>query len=142
MQVIFNLGEFIGELLGGLVEFLTLPLALLLSLLQGIFHFINVLFQIVVMILTIFIALFQFIFSISGALFRTVFSWVGFTATGSVNLPSASRQGFETVLDQVGGTGLLTVIPTVLIAVVWLLFAYKIIGLIGGTDSKGGGKKP
>lgn len=142
MQVIFNLGDFIGSLLGGLVEFLTLPLALLLSLLEGIFHFINVLFQIVVMILSIFVGLFQFIFSISGALFRTVFSWVGFAPSGSVNLPSASRHGFETVLDQVGGTGLLTVIPNVLIAVIWLLFAYKIIGLIGGSDNKGSGKKP
>lgn len=131
MQLFFNLGEFIGSLFNGFIEFLTLPLALLLSLLEGIFHFIGVLFQIVVLLMTLFVSFFQLFFSVVGAFFRTIYSWVGFAPSGSVNLPSWSRQGFETVLEQVGGTGLLTVVPNVLIGLLWIMFAYKMIGLVG-----------
>lgn len=135
MDLFFNLGEHLSTLFNGFVEFLTLPFALLLSLLQGIFHFINSVFQIIILSVSIFVALFQFFFSIVGALMRTVGNMVGFAPSGSVNMNYATQLGFETALEQIGGTGLLTVVPNVLIAVIWLLFAYKVIGLLG--DDKG-----
>lgn len=135
-DLFFNLGDFIGSAIETLLNFLTQPLALLLSFFEGIFYFITQLFTVVIIIVKIFVAFFQFFFSIGSSLINTVTSWVGFVPSGSVSLPSASRHGFEAVLDQVGGTGLLTVIPNVLIAFIWLGFAYKIIGLMG--DKKGG----
>lgn len=132
ITLFYNLGEFIGDLFNGFIEFLTIPFALLLSLLEGIFYFIIQFFEVVVLLITLFVSLFQMFFSFVGAFFRTIYAWVGFSPSGSVNLPSWSRQGFETVLEQIGGTGLLTVIPNVLTAILWILVIYKIIGLVGG----------
>lgn len=131
MQLFFNLGEFIGNVITALVDFLAKPLAFLLQFLEGIFYFIAVLFQIVVLIISIFVALFQYLFSIVGAFFRTIASWIGFVPSSSYALPYASREGFEATMEQVGGTGMLTVIPNVMIAIIWIYFAFKIIGLIG-----------
>lgn len=128
IDLFFNMGEHLTTLFTSLVEFLTMPFALLLQLLQGIFYFINVLFQILIMIVRIFVALFQFFFRIVSSLFITIGNMVGFAPTGELNLNDATRLGFDTALEQIGGTGLLTVVPNVLIAIMWLWFAYKVIG--------------
>jgi hypothetical protein len=41
-------------------------------------------------------------------------------------------QGISAVLDQLRPTGLLTVVPLIILAIVWGLFIKKIVGLIGG----------
>lgn len=128
IDLFFNMGEHLTTLFTSLVEFLTMPFALLLQLLEGIFYFINVLFQILIMIVRIFVALFQFFFKVVSALFISIGNMIGFAPTGEMNLNYATRLGFDTALDQIGGTGLLTVVPNVLIAIMWLWFGYKVIG--------------
>lgn len=129
IELFFNLGEHLSNLFTGFIQFLTLPFAFLLSLLEGIFHFISVIFQVVILIIQIFVALFQYFFGIVSSMFLTISNMVGFAPTGSMSLDLATRLGFDTALEQVGGTGLLTVVPNVFIAITWLFFAYKLIGL-------------
>ena len=60
---------------------------------------------------------------------------VGFAPAGQLNLNYATRLGFDTALEQIGGTGLLTVVPNVLIAIMWIWFAIKVIGkFTNGSD--------
>ena len=128
IQLFFNIGDFIGSIFSSLIDFLALPFALLLQLLEGIFYFIVILFQVVIKIVQIFVALFQFFFSVVSALFISIGNMVGFAPTGELNLNYATRIGFDTALEQIGGTGLLTVVPNVLIAIMWIWFAIKVIG--------------
>lgn len=137
IQLFFNMGEHLTGIFSSFINFLTAPLALLLQFLQGIFYFINVLFQILISVIKIFVALFQLFFSIVGALFKSIGNMIGFAPVGEMNLNYATRLGFDTALDQIGGTGLLTVVPNVLIAIMWLYFSYKVIGKFsnnGGND--------
>lgn len=124
--------EFLGEIFQGFLDILLKPFSFLLALLEGIFYFISVLFQIAVGIIMLFVAMFQYFFLMVAGLLRTIGSWIGFTPSANYNLPSTSKLGFQTTLEQIGGTGLLTVVPTVLIAVLWLYFAIKMVALFGG----------
>lgn len=136
LDAFFNLGEHLTNLFTSLVNFLVKPLALLLQFFEGIFYFINVVFQILVLLVRIFVALFQFFFGLVASLFMTISNMVGFAPTGELNLNQATRLGFDTALSQVGGTGLLTVVPNVLIAILWIYFAYKIIGMFQESSSE------
>ena len=124
--------EFLGKIFQGFLDILLKPFAFLLALLEGVFYFISVLFQIAVGIIMLFVAMFQYFFLMVAGLLRTIGSWVGFTPSANYTLPSASKLGFQTTLEQIGGTGLLTVVPTILIAVLWLYFAIKMVHLFGG----------
>ena len=126
-----NIGTFVGDLIGELVSFLAKPLALLLSFLEGIFYFITKFFTVVVEIIMLFVAMFQYLFAIISGLFRTLSAWIGFSPSGAYNLPMTSRQGFNTALDQVGGTGLTHIMPMIIIAVLWIYFAFKVIRTLG-----------
>lgn len=126
-----NIGNFIGDLINALVQFLAVPLAYLLSFLEGVFYFISKFFSVVVEFIMLFVALFQYFFAIVTGLFRTIGAWIGFVPSDSYSLPYTSRQGFETALDQVGGTGLTHIIPMIIIAVLWIFFAFKVIRTLG-----------
>lgn len=132
LTAISNFGTYIGDLFSSFIEFLAKPLSYLLDFLVGVFYFIEQLFFVLVEFIKLFGALFQFLFAIATGLIRTISSWVGFTPSASYNMPSTSMQGFEYVLSTVVGTGLVNVIPMILIAILWILFAVKIIGLFGG----------
>lgn len=134
MQLFFNLGELLGNIFSGLIDFLSRPLAFLLALLEGIFYFIGRIFTVVSLVVSIFIKLFQFFFSLIGSLLHTVMGFANYNPDPAYSLPNASRQGFEATLEAIGGTGLLTVIPLTLTALLWLLFMYKITQLLGGRE--------
>src|SRR5690625_4499118 len=126
-----NIGDFLGSLLQDLIDLIVIPLAFLLELLEGIFYFIAKLFEIVVHIITIFIALFQFLFAVVSGLFKTISNWIGLTPVDNYHIPSDAELGFSETLKVIGGTGLLTVVPSILIAILWIFFAIKIINLFG-----------
>lgn len=135
LTAISNFMDFISDLFLSFIDFLAKPLSYLLAFLEGIFYFITKIFEVVIHVIMLFIALFQYLFAIVTGLFRTIANWVGFSPNTSYNLPSASREGFTTALDQIGGTGLLTVVPSILIAVLWLFFAIKVVALFGNRGS-------
>lgn len=132
LQAFQNSMDFLGDIFSNLISFFVKPFALLLTFFEGIFYFIGKFFQVAVAIVSLFVALFQYFFSVVAGVFRTLGSFVGFSPVGSYSLPSASRIGFEGALEQIGLTGLLTTVPNILIALIWLIFALKIIQLYGG----------
>lgn len=127
-----NFIGFIGNMFKYLFDFLEKPLMLLYQLLDGIFYFFYQLFNVVVAIVKIFVASFQFIGSMILGLFRTIKLWLTVDVTPDTNFPSATHQGFQTVIDLVAPTGLLTVVPLVALAFLWFFFVIKMIGLFGG----------
>lgn len=132
IQSIQNFMSFIGDALLGIVQFLAKPLVFLLEFFEAIFYFVVRFFEIAIAIVSLFVALFQYFFSLVGGLFKGLRSFVGFSPAGSYTVPSASKIGFESALEQIGLTGFLTTIPNILIAIVWLIFALKMIQLYGG----------
>lgn len=139
LQALKNFGEFLGDLFMGLFDLILKPLAFLLEILMAVVYFFGVLLEIVIAVVMLFVAFFQFLFALATGLIRTVASWVGFTPSGSTNLPSASQQGFDTFLDVIMPTGLVTIIPNVAIALLWLITVIKIVGLFG--NRQGGSEK-
>lgn len=125
---------FVGEMIWKVVEFISKPLSYLFYFLDGVFYFITVLFQIAIRIIMIFVALFQFMGSLVLGLMRTLRNWLTFRVdTSYVHYPSSSGTGIETLVDLVRPTGLLTIVPMVLIAFIWFFFVLKLIGLLGGS---------
>lgn len=123
---------YIRRMMNEFVEFLAKPFAFILSFFEGVFYFIAKFFQVAVEIIQLFVALFQYFFAHAVALMKTLGSFVGFAPQTSYYMPSAARAGFDGVIDQIGLTGVLTTIPNILIALIWLVFAVKMISLFGG----------
>ncbi|MDA1909649.1 hypothetical protein PDK24_28185 [Bacillus cereus] len=124
--------SFLSDGFNSLIDLLAKPLTLLFYLLDGIFYFFNKMFQIVVMVMKIFYAFFQFGFSVIKGIYRTIDYWTHFTPSGNTNLPNWSTYGFKVAVEQVQGTGLMTVVPMVATGFVLLFFTIKMIGLWGG----------
>lgn len=117
-----------------LIEIIAKPLSYLLEFLKGIFYFIFKLFEVVVQVVMIFVALFQFLFAIIAGLLRTARSWLTVNpSAGDVSFPSVSNTGFGVVVDLLQPTGIMTVVPMVALAFLWLFFIIRVIGLFGGT---------
>jgi hypothetical protein len=116
-----------------LIQFLAKPLAYLYAFLEGVFYFFTKLFDIAVAIVKIFVACFQFVLALIAGIFRTIKRWLTVQPKEDLNFPSVSNKGFETVMDIVEPTGLLTVVPMVALAFLWFFFAIKMIGLFGGS---------
>ncbi|OBZ15207.1 hypothetical protein A8L34_29560 [Bacillus sp. FJAT-27264] len=122
--------SFLGDFFGKLLSFLAYPLGWLIAFLDGIWYFLTVLFRIVVAVITIFVALFQFLGAMAFGFLRTIrsFLWVDFGST-PINYPSSSYTGLKLVSDVLGPTGLMTVVPMVLLAILWLLFVLRVFAL-------------
>ncbi|MNY41652.1 hypothetical protein D3C86_1764830 [compost metagenome] len=105
-----------------------------MSFLDGIWYFLTKLFLIVVAVIKIFVALFQFLGAIALGFMRTIqgFLWVDFSNVPKY--PSTSYTGLKLVSDFLGPTGMMTVFPMVLLAIVWLVFVLRIFALIGDGD--------
>lgn len=131
-DVFGKLFKFFADIFGELFDLLATPLNYLLEFLIGIFYFITVLFTVAMKVIMIFVACFQFVGSLIMGVIRTIGMWLGITPSGAVNLPSASSQGFEVVMDIIAPTGLITVVPMVATAFLWFGFTLKIIALFGG----------
>lgn len=138
MSAFSNLGTFIGSLFTNLINILIYPLAYLLEFLQFIFYFIIKLFEVLISILSIFIALFQFLFAIITGLFRTLGTWLGFIP-GNYELNSPyTEKGLDFFTESLVGTGLLSILPSIFIFILWIGFAFKVIQLIGDKGGKTG----
>lgn len=138
--------EKIIDALFAFISFLAKPLSYVLAFLEGVFYFIMKIFDVVISVVMIFVALFQFVGALVVGLFRTIANWLTVSPNSAdVAFPSASYQGLEVVIDLVQPTGLLTVVPMVCLALLWMYFIIKIIGLFGGNISispfGGGGAK-
>ncbi|MFH5781818.1 hypothetical protein [Heyndrickxia oleronia] len=135
-----NVLHFIVSGFQKLIDLLAKPIHYLWYFLDGIFYFVTVLFNIVVKIVMIFVALFQFVFALIVGFLRTIqdFLTPSFN-TGQVHFPMESNRGFSVVLDVVGGTGLLTIVPYILLALVWGAFIMKMFALLGGNLTVKGG---
>ncbi|MGH1111521.1 hypothetical protein, partial [Bacillus paranthracis] len=102
------------------MEFLAKPLGYLLDLLEGIVYFFASLFKIVVLIVKIFVALLQFFWAIATSVIKTLLMWIGVVPSGKVYLPHEAQNGFQVVIDKVMPTGLMTTVPLVATAFLWL----------------------
>ncbi|WP_348623371.1 hypothetical protein ABFT51_20785 [Paenibacillus peoriae] len=116
-----------------LFSFLSTPLGWLIWLIEGIWYFLTKLFEVVVAILDIFVSLFQFFGALLVGFLRTIkgLLWIDFGQT-PIYYPSTVSIGMKTVVDALSPTGLLTVVPLVMLAIVWLFFVYKVFALLGG----------
>lgn len=127
-----NLFDLLSGGFNALLDLLAKPLSLLYYLLEGIFYFFGQLILVVIAIVKIITAMFQFIGSLILGVFRTIKLWLTVNVSPDTNFPSATHEGFKTVIDLVAPTGLTTVVPIVAIAFLWFYFAIKMIGLFGG----------
>lgn len=115
------------------MEFLAKPLGYLLDLLEGIVYFFASLFKIVVLIVKIFVALLQFFWAIATSVIKTLLMWIGVVPSGKVYLPHEAQNGFQVVIDKLMPTGLMTTVPLVATAFLWLFFGMKVFSLYGGS---------
>ncbi|MCP9282325.1 hypothetical protein [Bacillus wiedmannii] len=115
------------------MEFLAKPLGYLLEFLECIFYFFACLFKVVVLIIKIFTALFQFFWATATSVIKTLLMWIGVTPSGKVYLPHEAQNGFQVVIDKVMPTGLMTTVPMVATAFLWLFFGMKVFSLYGGS---------
>jgi hypothetical protein len=81
----------------------------------------------------IFVALLQFFVAIVAGFFRVIYSMLTINYDAISNVyPGESYTGIQTVMDLLRPTGMLTVVPYIVLAVIWFAFIKKLIGLIGG----------
>jgi hypothetical protein len=125
--------NFLGDMIGKLIEFIAKPLSYVYFFFDGLFYFLYQLFSVIVKIIMIFVAMFQFFVAIVAGFIRTVLAMltIDFNAKPT-HYPSSSFQGIQAVLDVFQPMGILTVVPMIMLAVVWFFFAKRMIGLIGG----------
>lgn len=124
--------KFVGDMLYRFMTFLAKPLSYLYYFFDGVFYFFLQLFNIVVKIVMIFVALIQLFAALVVGFLRTVFSMLTIDFSAAPHFPSKSGQGIAAVMDVIGGAGMLTVAPGIVLAVVWFIFIKQIIGLLGG----------
>lgn len=134
--MIFLSGAFkiLGDGLQALLNFLAVPLGWIVALIEGIWYFLTQIVAVVIEVIDIFIALFQFLGSLFVGFFMTIKGLliIDFSKT-PVNYPSSTSQGIQVVVEKVlEPVGFMTVVPGILLAVLWLLFVIRTIGLLGG----------
>jgi hypothetical protein len=130
-----NLGNLIADSFTALFDFLEKPLSYVFYFFDGLFYFFLKLFDIIVLVLKVIGGMFQFMGALIAGVFRTIRMWLVVDIHPDTKFPSASNAGFQTVIDLVTPTGLITVVPVVAIAFCWFFFALKMISLFGGSIS-------
>jgi hypothetical protein len=124
--------DVLGGLLNRLITFLQKPFTYLYYFLDGVFYFFYQLFMIVVKVVTLFVALVQFFGALVLGFMRSIGELLTVNFNAPVTYPGASQEGINVVLDLFGKMGMMTVVPLILLAVLWGYFIKKIIGLLGG----------
>ncbi|MDH2894497.1 hypothetical protein MX156_21605 [Bacillus cytotoxicus] len=135
-SILRGLSKFGNAMVNGFkatMEFLAKPLGYLLEFLEGIFYFFACLFKVVVLIVKIFTALFQFFWATATSVLKTLLMWIGVVPSGKVYLPHEAQNGFQVVIDKLMPTGLMTTVPIVATAFLWLFFGMKVFSLYGGS---------
>lgn len=134
--ILKGLSKFGNAMINGFksfMEFLTKPLGYLLEFLEGIFYFFACLFKVVVLIVKIFTALLQFFWAVATSVIKTLLMWIGVVPSGKVYLPHEAQNGFQVVIDKLMPTGIMTTVPLVATAFLWLFFGMKVFSLYGGS---------
>jgi len=133
MQALAKGFNLLGDMFIKLIIFLSKPLSYIYYFFEGIFYFVFQLFNVVVKIVMVFGAIIQFFISIVAGFFRTIIKFLSFNYDSTpIIYPSDSYQGIKVVMDFVRPMGLLTVVPLIVLCMLWLFFVKKMIGLIGG----------
>lgn len=127
-----RVGGWITDGFRELYELLAKPLSYLFYFLDGLFYFFVVFFEVVIKVINIFVALFQFIIALISGFVRTLADFLTPSFSSPVNMPSSSQQGLDVVLDIADPTGLLNIVPYILLAFVWFFFIKNILALFGG----------
>lgn len=140
--VFSGLFQLIADGFNKLLHFIQKPLTYLYYFLEGIFYFFIKLFDVVVLVVKIFVALFQFIFALGAGILRTITKWLTVDLSPNTKFVSSTYSGFQTVMDLLQPTGLLTVVPLVALAFLWFFFVIKMIGLFGGSIMISPGGRP
>lgn len=115
-----------------LIDFIGEPLAYLLSYLKDTIYLFEQLFTVAILIIKIFVAILQFFGAIVAGLIRTISGMLNPSFHSSMNYPSNSYDGLQIFLNIADNMGLLTIVPGIILAVLWIIFAFKVIGLFGG----------
>lgn len=125
--------SFLGDMFSGLFSLLAKPLSFLLQLIEGIFYFIYKLFEVLVLIVQLFVALFQLVGSLIYGLLLNFKSMLTLNFSHTVSYPSTMNQGIKVVVEQIlQPIGFMTIVPAILLAVLWIWFAMRMIKLISG----------
>ncbi|MCU5198097.1 hypothetical protein OCE52_25220 [Bacillus mobilis] len=134
--ILKGLGKFGNAVVNGFkstMDFLAKPLGYLLEFLEAIFYFFACLFNVLVLIIKIFTALFQFFWATATSVIKTLLMWIGVVPSGKVYLPHEAQNGFQVVIDKLMPTGIMTTVPMVATAFLWLFFGMKVFSLYGGS---------
>jgi phage-related protein len=123
--------NFLADLIYKLFSFLAKPLSYVYYFFEGVFYFLFQLFNIVVKVVMIFVGLFQLFIALVAGFVRTIMSMLTINYTAP-HYPSASGQGITAVTDILNASGMLTVVPYIVLAVIWMYFVKRMIGLLGG----------
>lgn len=135
MNWLSNFGNWLASTIMTLLNFLAYPLGWLIWALDGLFYLFYRLFDVVVLVVKIFTALFQYLFALLAGFMRTITSLLFSMPTTSPKYPGAMSDGISIVAEQLNPTGLMTVVPMVLLALIWLAFVMRVIALLGGTKN-------
>lgn len=126
----------IGKLIYNLFSFLAPVLGFLWELLQAIGYFVVQLALVIWGVIKLFTALLQFFGAIVLGFFRTIFGFLVIDYDAhAINYPSESMRGMSYVAEWLNVGGWLNVLPLVILAVIWILFAVAVFRLF----SAGGG---
>lgn len=136
LNFLYKCFSFIGDAIGSLMNLLAYPLGWIISFLEGIWYFLTVLFSVVVAVIKIFVALFQFLGALILGFMRTIkgLLFIDFSQT-PLHYPSETGTGMSLVMGFLEPIGFLTVVPMVLLAIVWLYFVIRVFALLGGEAS-------
>lgn len=134
LQLLQSGFNFLGDQLYKLFSFLAKPMSYIYYFFEGIFYFLYQLFNIVVKIVMIFVAMVQLFAALVAGFVRTILSMLTINFNNVPHYPSSSGQGITAVMTLLGDAGMLTVVPYIVLAILWFYFIKKIIGLIGGVS--------
>ncbi len=130
--------SYIGDGIQKILNVVAYPLGWLIWLIDGIYYFCFKLVMVVLAVLEIFVALFQMIGAFFIGFFKTIkgFLVIDFSAT-PVHYPSTTMTGMQYVIQNVlEPIGVMTIVPYILLAVVWLLFVIRVFALLGGETNQ------
>lgn len=132
-QMFAWLGGIINSLWNGFKEFIAAIFRPLLLFFQGIWYLITKCFDIVVLVVQVVFGLFKVFMSIVVGIYHTFSGLLGFSgSTDYYYMPYAYQQGYNGVANFLNQTGLST-IALIMIVFVWIITAYTVIRIAGGS---------
>lgn len=134
-QLIAKVGNTLIWGINSLINIIIHPLTFLFELLQFIAMFIVKFVDLLWLVIQIIGSIFMFLVSLGAGIIRTITLWLNPHFNQDINFPDASESGLSFVLEVISKTGLLTVIPNVVICLIWFGFAVKTFEMLAGARS-------